>query len=1005
MDANEVDLNISNNVNCKYFSVKSFHKLQTENSNRFNIFHSNVNGLETHFENLHEFLSGTPIDFDVLNITETSQKIDYNFKSNISIEGYVNFFTPSYTNKGGTGIYIKSSYDSLERNDLNVCNADFESTWVEIKNKKSKNIICGCIYRHPRSDLKEFLEYMEKCVSILSGENKDVYISGDFNVDLLKMDNNTSYQDFYSILTSHSYLPLIVNPTRVTNTSATVIDNIFTNCFDYNQTSGNILITISEHFPQFASILRKKVDLKSTHIYQRNYAKFSTEAFREDIAIQNWENNLVDVNDQFNDFYWRLDKCVDRHAPMKKLSNKDLKLKSKPWITSEIIRLIKQRDKLFARKKRQPNNENVSKIYKLFRNRVTRELKKSKKKYYTNYFEVNKNDIKNTWKGIKSIINTNNVISPKISQLNINGKIIDDPQGIANGVNNFFVNVGPNTEKEIPLTPPDRIAPVYYLKNRNQFNFIVAHISTEEILDIIKSLENKSTGPSSIPIKLLSLIPDLIVLPICRIINTSFTTGVFPDALKIVKVIPIHKGGSTQDMNNFRPISLLSIFDKIMEKLMHKRLYQFLEEHNILFENQFGFRKQKSTIHALIQITEQIKETIEKGKFGCGIFIDLKKAFDTVNHKILLTKLDHYGIRGTSLEWFQSYLSERKQYVYFNGQSSNVKGISCGVPQGSVLGPLLFLIYINDLPNISKKLKFFLFADDTNIYYESSNLKELEITINKELKWLNQWLSVNRLALNIKKTNYIIFHPKNKLIKETITLTINKKAIDEKKYVKYLGILIDSSLSWKFHIDNVTKKISRSIGVLYKLRSFVNSSILVNMYYSLIYPHFIYAVQVWGSACDLYINKLQVLQKRAVRMITFSDNLDNPTLGLAHTGPLFHKLEILRIKDIYDIHISKFVFECLHDISPIQFCSWFKLTSNVHRHATRTNTIINSNETEVVQTNNLFIPHARTTQYGLKSLKVSGPKTWNAIPHDIRSTNSCKAFVRMYKKMVINQYS
>ena len=191
---------------------------------------------------------------------------------------------------------------------------------------------------------------------------------------------------------------------------------------------------------------------------------------------------------------------------------------------------------------------------------------------------------------------------------------------------------------------------------------------------------------------------------------------------------------------------------------MHKRLYEFLELHNILFEKQFGFRKKNSTVHALMEITEKIKETIDSGKFGCGIFIDLKKAFDTVNHKILLTKMEHYGVRGVTLDWFASYLTGRKQFVYLNGESSELKDVSCGVPQGSVLGPLLFLMYINVLPNVSDKLNFYLFADDTNIYYESKDLQNLEHVMNNELKHLSLWLKVNRLALNINKTNFLIFH-------------------------------------------------------------------------------------------------------------------------------------------------------------------------------------------------------------------------------------------------------
>ena len=223
------------------------------------------------------------------------------------------------------------------------------------------------------------------------------------------------------------------------------------------------------------------------------------------------------------------------------------------------------------------------------------------------------------------------------------------------------------------------------------------------------------------------------------------------------------------------------------------------------------FRAGFSTIHSLISITETIKKTLG----GCGVFIDLKKAFDTVNHGILLQKLEHYGIRGTSLSWFKSYLSERKQFVNLNGTDSEVKVITCGVPQGSVLGPLLFLLYIHDLPNISKELKFYLFADDTNIYFESNELKSLEEIMNKEFMKLYEWLCINRLSLNISKTNFVVFQAKNKP-KSPVTILINNKAIDEVEEVKYLGIIVDSKMTFKTHINELKKKISRSIGILYK---------------------------------------------------------------------------------------------------------------------------------------------------------------------------------------------
>ena len=376
---------------------------------------------------------------------------------------------------------------------------------------------------------------------------------------------------------------------------------------------------------------------------------------------------------------------------------------------------------------------------------------------------------------------------------------------------------------------------------------------------------------------------------------------------------------------------------------MHQRLYAFLEEHKILFENQFGFRKGSSTAHSLVEITEKIKESIDNGKFGCGIFIDLKKALDTVNHKILISKLDHYGIRGNTLKWFESYLTDRKQYVFYNGTSSETKSISCGVPQGSVLGPLLFLIYINDLPNISDKLNFFLFADDTNIYYESDNLLELEKTVNKELKKLCLWLNVNRLALNVGKTNFVIFRA-NKPLTHNVTLIMNKKALDQKDNVKYLGVLIDEHLRWNYHISNISKKISRGVGILGKLRNFMDTDLLKTIYYCLVYSHLSYGVHAWGSACKTETEKIVVLLKKAARIMTGNQYFQiygEPAGPLPHAEPLYKELGILNFQDIFDLNIAKFVYSTLNGQSPAIFSDWFTYTHSIHSHATTSSITIN----------------------------------------------------------------
>ena len=736
--------------------------------------------------------------------------------------------------------------------------------------------------------------------------------------------------------------------------------------------------------------------------YKLDQSKFDEKSFLEDLSIQNFDKS-DNPNDRFADLLWKYEATVKRHMPLKKMNNKEIKLKNKPWITKEILKKIKIRNNIFAQKKKDPYNVYLKSVYNRFRNSVKNDIKVSKKEYYDRYFENCKNNMKKTWAGINDLIRSSHKIA-HITQIRHNNETINDPKMMADAFNNFFASVGPNTDSEIPKTPK---SPLDFLKNRVATNFSFKVTSVHEIMTIVLQLdEKKSSGPSDVPLNVLRIAREIIVPHLVSIFNLSFKTGIFPDLMKLAKVIPIFKVGSKDSITNYRPISLLSIFSKFFEKLAHKQLNDFLILNSIFYVSQFGFQKGRSTSHSLIEIVENIRDCMDNKMYGCGIFIDLKKAFDTVNHDILIKKLEHYGVRGKSLEWFASYLKGRSQYTFCNNSSSEIKSISCGVPQGSVLGPLLFLIYINDLPNISNKLKFYLFADDTNIFYQSPNLDNLQNILNRELKKLSLWLNANRLALNISKTNFVIFAAKNKPLKN-VTLLLNKKAIQQTNYVKYLGILIDSRLTFKDHTLAVSKKLARITGAMCRIRNNVNDKTLNMIYNSLIYPHLLYGISIWGNADNVFLKPLLTLQKKAVRTIsnkfknihTVFKLPGNPDIFWLvdsfvkePSSPIFKSLNILKIYDIFNIETLKFVYDSLNKVNPSQFHEYYHLPLNIQ------NTAAN-------RMGHLNIPQGRTLTYGLKSIKHTGGKLWNDIPVIIRNSSSKKLFNKLLKKHFISTYS
>lgn len=976
----DIDEHLPANINSSYHTLQDISNLD-HSQNDFALLHMNIRSLSCHFDELFSTLASLRIEFDVIGVSETWDSFENSIKTNIDIPGYSFFSVQSHSQNGGVGLYVKTGLSPIVRPDLSKDSADYEAVWVEVENGKEKNFLFCCLYRHPNSNPDNLSTYLQEVLSNPAVLNKQIFLLGDFNLDLLNYDSHTATGEFVNLLLSKQLLPYVVHPTRVSDNSSTIIDNIFANVFDQETVSGNILTQITDHFPQFLIVKHAGITYKNLSYSYHDFSKLNAERFQNDFAnldLTYLNDGQLSINSKFNRFLSNLDKLVKTHAPLKKLTKKDVKLRNKPWINSKIQKMMRIKDRLL--KKLKSNNDQATRdLFKKFRNRIAIALKDSKANYYYNYFQTNSKNMKQLWSGIKSVINIRkssnvNVIS-KLK--NSNGALTSDPVVIANLFNKFFVNVSHDITKNIPRT---RKSPLDFVHNRNCDSFFIAPSVPSEISDIINLLKpGKSLGPNSIPVKLLKHLCPLISLPLSQIINESFQSGIFPDKMKLAKVIPLFKKGCSVTASNYRPISLLSVFSKITEKVMYKRLYDFLEKHSILYSFQFGFRESHSINHALVSMTETIKNSLDNRKFGCGIFLDLQKAFDTVNHSILLLKLENYGIRGPALEWFKSYLSGRTQYVSVNGSSSSHLNVTCGVPQGSVLGPLLFLIFINDLPNSSSLLSFYLFADDTNIYFEAENLDMLQRIVNRELKKVKEWLDVNKLSLNIDKTNFIIFKSPQHSSLETVNIKIGNQPVKQSRYVKFLGILLDEHLSWKYHLSELSKKLARTCGMFFKIRHFLPIDVLICLYNSLFSSFLQYGIVVWGLTYDVHIKPVYLLQKRVVKAIAF-EHFTSPST------PIFSDLKILKLQDLFQLKLLCFVYDCVNKISPNCFHNFFESVTNVHQYGTRQ-----------ASKNDIFLNRKNTLQYGIRSVRFFGAKSWNNIPVDIKTSSSAFSFRQKLK--------
>lgn len=963
------------NVNCKFYDCFEFLSIP-QKVKMFSCMHINISSLCKHFDELSELLSALNHNFSVLGISET--RLSNMRISNIDIPNYAFIHTPPDSSVGGVGLYIHNRYAFKPRPDLNqllFCSKLLESVFVEIIFKSKVNVVVGCIYKHPLLDTDIFNNnYLSLFLQKASKENKTLVLLGDFNINLLNCTTSSSINNFLDLLGSYQLMPQITLPTRITEQSSTLIDNIFLSSNQYQCLSGNLSVKLSDHLPQFILInLYEHLKKQKFVGKQRDWSQFNEEDFILDYLDVNWKRilNIESSNASvaFESFFNALLSLVDKHAPFVQLSKKQMKLRSKPWITKDILVSIRVRDRLFKsfiKSKNEIERVNLYSQYKAYRNRIVSLCNLSKRKFYSNYFYANSKNIKNIWKGIRDLISSGTLNNTPISLQNENS-VTSDPGIVSEIFNNYFVNIANKIKAKIPFTRHNFQS---YLKNPNPNSFFVNPTNPTEVSLLIDSLKNnKACGPNSIPVSILKLINFDISITLSKLVNLSFSSGIFPTILKEAQVIPIFKKGSTLEVHNYRPISLLSNIDKIYQRLMYKRIINFLNVNNCLYSLQFGFRKSYSASDAIINNIETVLKSLDAGDFVCGIFIDLQKAFDTVDHNTLLSKLKHYGIRGVPFNWFKSFLFSRTQYVTISGHKSSVKKISNGVPQGSVLGPLLFLLYINDLNNAIHYSTISHFADDTSLFHSNKSLKSMTKKVNLDLKSLCHWLSANKISLNADKTEFILFRHKRKVINFEVKLKLNGKRLIQSSVINFLGVFVDENLLWWKQVEFISNKLRKANGALCKLRHYVSKNVLMSVYYAIFHSHMAYACQVWGQKESGLTNRIAILQKRAVRIISFSDYI-------APSKPIFLALKILSFFDYVKFCNVIFIHKLINNKKPISMSDTFNLRFNTNTY----NPIR-------IKSFLLKLPVTKTVSYGTYSIHCQAVSDWNNVQQELSNIN------------------
>ena len=879
---------------------------------------------------------------------------------------------------GGVCIYVRKDLSFNIRNDLD--HTELEAKWIELFLPKSKPILVGVIYRPPsQQNFYTILDVV--CSSSSDFLQYETFLLGDFNTDVSCPRTIPLVQCFNSFINMFNFTKVINEPTRICSTSSTTIDLILvSDCHKISQ-SGVIHTAFSDHCMVYCTRKVTKSFIGShNNIILRSLKNYNKDDFQAKLLSVDW--NSVILSDNVNDAWFSFKKlflsAIDSIAPLKQIR---IKQRSNPWMNANILQAINDRDKAFHKYTHVKSEENFN-SFQMFRNKVQNLVYSAKKDYFTNSIEQNKNDSKSLWKTLKSLGLPSKKGSDNSSSnicLKIDGNICFDKKLIADTFNNFYTTVACKLVEKLP-----KCVQMYGCSFVNQFyaekgvfpnSYSFSLISESKVLKYLTSLSaHKATGLDGIPSHFIKDGSSIIAGPLTHIINLSLIQGIVPDDLKSARVVPLYKKNDKLSVGNYRPVSILNIVSKIFERVVYDQVETYFKDRDLLYKFQSGFRGGFSTDTCLIHLTDYIRNENDKGNFVGMLLLDLQKAFDTVDHSILLMKLKAAGLGNDILRWFSSYLCDRQQLVDVSGTFSSTAQVTCGVPQGSILGPLLFIIYVNDMSAVVKN-KLLLYADDSAILVSDKCFSNVEQVLIAELQSVSQWLVDNKLSLHLGKTESIVFGSKQKLrSKSSLNISCNGTEIESTKSVKYLGVTLDQHLSFSSMADSVLKKANARLKFLYRKKEFLTHETKKLLVMSLIQCHFDYGCSIWyNSLTQAFKNKLQTTQNKILRFVL---NLDSRThIGFDH----FRYLNWLPVEKRVQHLMLCHMFKVRNNEAPGYMNDYFVAQDSVHEYNTR-----------LQNKGGYCLPKVKGS--GSKSFSFLGSKLWNNLPSNITRLENIKHF-------------